>query len=89
MTSLTIYILSHCPGCQEACRLAELARSRYPSLCVEVVDLDANPGARPDSVFAVPSYVLDGRLTYLGNPSEDDLCARLNATAAQGKETSP
>ena len=45
--------------------------------------LEREPHARPESVVAVPSYVLDGRVISLGNPRQTQLfldLARLLAT---------
>jgi len=70
---LQIYVASHCPNCDEAVRLARVASRLFPRLLVEVVDLDQSPSEVAE-VFAVPTYVLNGRVCFLGNPSEEELC---------------
>jgi len=70
---LQIYVASHCLNCEEAMRLANIASHLFPNLIVEVVDLDQTP-TQATEVFAVPTYVLNGRVCFLGNPSEEELC---------------
>ena len=65
---LQVVVASHCLSCEPAQALAGELAEQCAGLMVEVVDLDA-PGARaPDAAFAVPTYVLDGRVLWLGNP---------------------
>jgi hypothetical protein len=83
MARLDVYVAENCFGCAEARRLAAVVASRFGRLSVRVVDLEREPDARPDSVVAVPSYVLDGRVIALGNPRQTELfldLARLLAT---------
>ena len=49
---------------------------------VEIELRDISDGCCPDSVFATPTYVLDGRTIYLGNPTLEELLAKLGATVA-------
>jgi hypothetical protein len=44
-----------------------------PGLAVQVIDLADPSATRPSSVFAVPTYVLDGRIVSLGNPMMEGL----------------
>jgi len=44
---------------------------------VQVVDLDAEQTPLPEFIVAVPTYVFDGRVVWLGNPSSEELFARL------------
>ena len=69
---LQIYVASHCPNCEEALRLANVAGRLFPKLRIEIVDLDQTP-APPTEVFAVPTYVLNGCVCFLGNPSQEEL----------------
>jgi hypothetical protein len=83
MAQLDVYVAENCFGCAEAQRLASVVASRFARLSVRVVDLERDPDARPESVVAVPSYVLDGRVIALGNPRQAELfldLARLLAT---------
>ena len=77
---LDIYIAEHCENCQEALRLAELARAT-PGVEVRVINLDTTTEAVPARVIATPTYLLDGRVVSLGNPRRDDLLRMLGQTA--------
>jgi hypothetical protein len=73
---LQVYTSNHCFNCHEARRLARVAAQTFPELVVEVIDVDRAP-ARLADVYAVPTYVLNDRICFLGNPSPQDLCAFL------------
>ncbi len=82
---LDIYVAPGCPGCATARRLAVVLRDlALPDLDVRVVDLSDPDVVRPAAVFAVPTYVLDGRLLSLGNPEEAWLIDRLRPAGAGG-----
>ncbi|MBI3951964.1 MAG: thioredoxin family protein [Acidobacteria bacterium] len=69
---LQVYVASHCLNCAEARRLAQVAAQTFSDLVVEVIDLDQTPALSAD-VFAVPTYVLNNRVCFLGNPSQEEL----------------
>ncbi|MCH8093430.1 MAG: hypothetical protein IH953_02445 [Chloroflexi bacterium] len=75
---LDIYIDDCCETCEQARKIADQVRERMPQVEVNLIELN---GETPDSVFAVPTYLLDGVTLFLGNPSEADLFERL---ATQG-----
>ena len=77
MPHLDVYVAEHCFGCEEARRLAVAVASRFAQLSVRVVDLEREPDERPESLVAVPSYVLDGKVISLGNPRQVDLLSTL------------
>jgi hypothetical protein len=81
--TLRIYIGQHCWSCEEAVRLADEVRKTFPSLTVELIDLDVEGNQNVDNVFSVPTYVLDGRTISLGNPSRDELFAEVSASVRQ------
>jgi|SRR5689334_19056347 len=96
---LEIYVASHCVGCQEALRIADLARG-IAGLDVAVINLDHATPARPvpANVVAVPTYLLDGRVVSLGNPYREEFLARLRGhagwagqvrQAGEGREPAP
>ncbi len=74
---LAVVVAADCPQCGEARRLAAVARQCYPELMVRLIDLAASPAAGPAAAFAVPTFLLDGRVLSLGNPYEATLLARL------------
>jgi len=74
---LEIVVTPHCFGCARARTLAATIASHYPALDVHVVDL-SEPGAQaPLGLVAVPSYVLNGRILFIGNPTQAALAAAL------------
>lgn len=75
---LDIYIDDCCETCDQARKIADQVRERMPQVEVNLIELN---GETPDSVFAVPTYLLDGVTLFLGNPSEAELFERL---ATQG-----
>ena len=79
---LVIYVMAHCAVCDYALETADWLRARYPQLNLRVVDL-ANPQEPvPEIVFATPTYVLDGRVWSLGNPSRADVMQTLDTLLA-------
>jgi glutaredoxin len=69
---LQVFVGAGCPMCQRALRLAREVDNDYPQLAVQVVDIGES-AARRDDVFAVPTFVLDGRVLSLGNPQRSHL----------------
>jgi hypothetical protein len=46
---------------------------------MEIEVRDVNDQRRPNQVFATPTYILDGRTIYLGNPTQEELAQKLRA----------
>jgi hypothetical protein len=75
---LEIYVAPNCFGCETARALAGNVRAlRRPDLEVRLLDLSEPDVIRPPAVFAVPTYILDGRVISLGNPEQDWLLDQL------------
>lgn len=75
---LRIYVARHCATCAEARRLAEEIRRTYETVEVETMELDGEDSANPDDVFSVPTWVLNGKVISLGNPSFNELSVQLS-----------
>ena len=71
MPLVQIVVASGCEGCWEARRLAREAQRRFPTVTIDVIDLDIEPERQPENVFAVPTFLLDGRVISLGNPADE------------------
>ncbi len=85
---LDIYVAPDCFGCDTARELAgKLQTLALPNVQVQLIDLSAPGSVRPDIIFAVPTYVLDGQVVSLGNPYEEWLIDQL--TGVPGHEASP
>jgi predicted thioredoxin/glutaredoxin len=74
---LDIYIHQSCRGCDQAQRLASLVQDTLPELEVRIFDLTHPNIKKPSSVFAVPTYILDGATLSLGNPNFKDLVSKI------------
>jgi predicted thioredoxin/glutaredoxin len=82
MNKLDIYVSSGCLSCRRAREIASSLQGTYPGVRVEVVEAESAPaGSLPESVVALPAYILDGRLVSLGNPNPVTLREQLAALA--------
>ena len=82
MNQLDIYVSQGCSSCGRARDIAASLDGLYPGVQVKVVETEAAPeGSLPDSVVAVPAYLLDGTLISLGNPNPATLHEQLAALA--------
>ena len=75
---LSIYVTSDCVACDRALEMARLADDAFPLLDVNVVEMSSGLDSRPVEVTAAPTYVLDGQVIHLGNPSQGWLFDRLS-----------
>jgi len=82
---LDIYVGPNCFGCDTAHTIAkEMQSIELPGVRIRVIDLGDLANVRPASVFAVPTYLLNGRVLSLGNPEVEWLRDQLaNARAGQ------
>ena len=77
MHQLEIYIEQNCIGCDYAKTLASEIMELFPKLEVRIFDL-ARPNTRKhESVFAVPTYILDDTIIWLGNPDKGEFLKKL------------
>lgn len=74
---LDIYVDQHCNNCEIARDLAQEVRLRMPHVVVRLQEMHAQT-ALPESVFAAPTYLLNGKRIALGNPSLADLLRQLD-----------
>ncbi len=82
---LEIYVTPHCLGCETARHLATVVQAlALPLFDVRLIDLSRPGSVRSPKVFAVPTYLLDGRVLSLGNPEEEWLVAQLTPTPVDG-----
>jgi glutaredoxin len=76
MPKLDVYITEECWACSEARRIVADLSPQFPEVDIELRDLSDE--RKPSSVFATPTYILDGRTIFLGNPTRDELSQKLN-----------
>ena len=77
MPELHIYVTDTCWGCKEARSIVADVGPQFPRVNIELRDLEDE--RRPSQVFASPTYVLDGRTIFLGNPTREELAQKLIA----------
>ncbi len=75
---VTIYVAEHCETCHYAHEVADLIRVHYPQVTVRIVDIEHTDETIPEAVFAIPTYLLNGRVWSLGNPSTEKVVATLD-----------
>ena len=75
MVKLQVYITNNCWSCEESRRIVAEFQPQFPAINMELLDINVTP--RPDNVFAIPTYVLNGRVIYMGNPRRDQLKEKL------------
>lgn len=77
-----IFVAEHCFVCEYAHEIAELIESDFTDVRLRVIDIDKTDEAIPDAVFATPTYLLNGRVWSLGNPSPEQVRERLSELVA-------
>ncbi|RME48058.1 MAG: hypothetical protein D6796_06830, partial [Caldilineae bacterium] len=74
---LKVYITDDCPTCQETKDLVAMLQEIFPNLQIDLLNLSNPNTIYPDSVFATPTFALNGRTIFLGNPSPAEMIACL------------
>lgn len=78
-----IYVAEHCAVCEYAFEVAERIEVDFPDVNLHVVDIAQSTEPIPEAVFATPTYLLNGKLWSLGNPSPEDVQERLSAAVEE------
>ena len=79
VVEVVIYVSDHCMVCDYADEVAATIRRDFPQVAVRLVDLSTATEPIPESIFATPTYFLNGRLWSLGNPSPEQVARELTA----------
>lgn len=77
MATLHVYVTETCWACRETRKIMAEIEVQFPEMEIELRDLADE--RRPSQVFATPTYILDGRTIFLGNPTREDLIQKLQA----------
>lgn len=75
---LQVFIETDCEVCERAVSLAKDVENDYPNVAVQLIDMNEAEGHH-DDVFAVPTFVLNGRVFSLGNPQQQTLQAAIES----------
>jgi len=77
-----IYIAQHCFNCAYAYEIVDEIQEHFPHVRVRLIDLDTTTEPIPEAVFATPTYLLNGRVWSLGNPSPAQVHETLQSICA-------
>jgi hypothetical protein len=83
LVKVEIYVADHCRICDYTSEVAAAIRSDFPEVELEIIDMTAPQRPIPEVVFATPTYLLNGQVWSLGNPSPEDVRNRLSEALAQ------
>ena len=79
MNLLEVYVAKYCFGCDEALKLATEISQSLPHLQVKVRNLEGMMEGDLPEIIATPSYFLNGRLLFLGNPRLEELVVKITS----------
>ena len=71
--TLSVFVASHCPGCEAALRLAGRVVECAPEWRVQIIWTDVDDAQVPGNVIGTPMYTWNAQKLFLGNPAEDEL----------------
>jgi len=71
-TRLDVYVEAGCWLCHRARALADHVKLAHPEVLVSVIDV-GTADARPTALVATPTFLLNGKVLSLGNPSREEL----------------
>ena len=74
-----IYVSEHCFVCEYAYEVAAAIRRDFPAVAVRIIEIHNPQTVVPDVVFATPTYLLNGKVWSLGNPSPEAVTETLSA----------
>lgn len=75
MVKLEVYLSDGCWTCGETRQIVADVAPEFPEVVVRLIEIDGQP--LPESVFAVPTYLVNGRVVSLGNPTREELRQKL------------
>jgi len=79
---LTVYTATHCPVYNRTWNLVAQLNQHHPQIPMQVINLDDPEIERPSLVIGTPTYMWNGKIIFLGNPSETDLIFYLSKLKA-------
>ncbi len=79
-----VFSTNSCPHCPAAIDAAQVAKDKLgDAIDVEVIKIDESEENRQRAInyqiMAVPTIVIDGEVTFVGAPGEDELIDRLES----------
>ncbi|MBI1297376.1 hypothetical protein GC175_20745 [bacterium] len=83
LIKVEIYVADHCHVCDYTYEVAASIQRDFPEVALEIIDMAAPQRPIPEVVFATPTYLLNGHVWSLGNPSPEDVHTRLSEALTQ------
>ncbi len=75
---IEIFISEHCFVCDYAHEVAATIERDFPAVTLRMIDLQQTDEPIPEAVFATPTYLLNGKVWSLGNPSPQKVTETLS-----------
>ena len=82
---VVIYVAEHCLSCDYSYEVAEDIRRDFPQVAVRIINMAKTEEEIPEAVFATPTYLLNGKLWSLGNPSPTQVVDTLSGVIAAAR----
>lgn len=79
---LTVYTATHCPVYNRTWNVVAQLNKHHPQIPMQVINLDDPNIEWPSFVIGTPTYMWNGQIIFLGNPSETDLIFQLSKIQA-------
>lgn len=79
---LTVYTATHCPAYGRTWNLVAQLHQQYPQMPLQVINLEDPTIEWPVFVIGTPTYVWNGQVIFMGNPSKSDLLSQLSRMQA-------
>lgn len=83
--TVDIFVSQHCFVCEYSQEIAALIEQNFSDVQLRVIDINSEEDI-PEAVFATPTYLLNGRVWSLGNPSPEQVTERLTELLANDCE---
>lgn len=76
---LDIYVAENCFVCDYTHEIARMIQRDFPQVNMRIIYVTNTEEEIPDVVFATPTYLLNGRVWSLGNPSPQQVTEKLQS----------
>ncbi len=86
MVTLDVYVETGCLICSLSEELARRVEANYPQVVVRVMDGSSLAAVRVESIVAAPTFLINGHIFKLGNPSYDELREAVERTIRDTSE---
>ena len=86
MIKVEVFTSPTCPHCPAAIKLASEIAKKNPEVELEIVNVWTNPQKAVDyGIYAVPTIVVNGKVTFIGAPRESEFIKAIEKAAKENK----